>query len=156
MSRDPGPETEAERLERDAAIWHWLPPLNAQGSSLDFNVADTGAVGAINIERLNLVKRIIDESRQFVEQVYIPDLMAIAPFYLDWAGIGGGLRNYMSYGDLPTRGYGRPEFFKFPRGAILDRNLSEVHEVNGRDAEEIKDRISQMTPLWYHPPPVRR
>jgi hydrogenase large subunit len=103
-------------------------------------------VGAINTERLNRVRTLIDEAVTIVEQLYLPDLMAIAPFYLDWAGIGGGLTNYLAYGDLPTEGYGSPEAFKFPRGAILDRNLAEVHEVNGKDAEEIKEYV---THSWY-------
>jgi hydrogenase large subunit len=72
--------------------------------------------------------------------------MAIAGFYKDWAGIGGGLKNYLAYGDLPTRGYNQPDYFKFPRGAVLDRNLEEVHEVNGRDADEIREYIAHS---WY-------
>jgi len=103
-------------------------------------------VNAINTERLNHVRHLIQEAKTIVEQLYVPDLLTIAPFYLDWAAIGGGLTNYMSYGDLPTRGYGQPESYKFPRGAILDRNLNEVHEINGRDSEEIKEYV---THSWY-------
>jgi len=103
-------------------------------------------VNAINTERLNHVKALIEEATTIVEQLYIPDLMAIAPFYLDWAGIGGGLPNYLSYGDLPTRGVGNPDFFKFPRGAILDRNINEVHEIDARDTEQIKEYIAHS---WY-------
>lgn len=103
-------------------------------------------VNAINNERLNHVAKLIGDAIEFVEQVYIPDLLAVAPFYTDWASIGGGLKNYLAYGDLPTRGYNQPEYFKFQRGAILDRNLNEVHEVNGKDAEEIKEYISHS---WY-------
>ncbi|UCF39272.1 MAG: nickel-dependent hydrogenase large subunit [Acidobacteriota bacterium] len=103
-------------------------------------------VNAINTERLNLVGRLIKEAIEFVEKVYLPDLLAVASFYKDWAQWGGGLTNYLCYGDLPTRGYNQPESFKFPRGAILGRNLNEVHEVNGRDAEEIKEYISHS---WY-------
>jgi hydrogenase large subunit len=103
-------------------------------------------VNAINTERLNHVKALIEEATTIVEQLYLPDLMAIAPFYLDWAGIGGGLPNYLAYGDLPTRGVGSPDFFKFPRGAILDRNINEVHEVDGRDTEQIKEYIAHS---WY-------
>ncbi len=99
-------------------------------------------VNAINNERLNHVNKLIKDAIQFVEQVYLPDLIAVAGFYKDWAGIGGGLKNYLAYGDLPTRGYNQPDAFKFPRGAILGRNLNEVHEVNGRDAEEIKEYIA--------------
>lgn len=103
-------------------------------------------VNAINSERLNHVGKLINDAITFVEQVYIPDLLAIAGFYKDWAGIGGGLKNYLAYGDLPTKGYNQPDYFKFPRGAILDRNLNEVHEVNGRNAEEIKEYIAHS---WY-------
>ncbi len=103
-------------------------------------------VNAINMDRLNFVGSLINQAIDFVEQVYIPDLMAIAGFYKDWAAIGGGLKNYLAYGDLPTRGYGQPDYFKFARGAILDRNLNEVYPVNGRDAEEIKEYISHS---WY-------
>jgi hydrogenase large subunit len=103
-------------------------------------------VNAINTERLNHVGQLIGDAMTFVEQVYLPDLIAIAGFYKDWGSVGSGLRNYLVYGDLPTRGYNQPDFFKFPRGAILDRNLNEVHEVNGRDAEEIKEYI---THSWY-------
>jgi hydrogenase large subunit len=103
-------------------------------------------VNAINSERLNHVKKLIDDAITVVEQVYLPDVLAVAPFYPDWFSHGGGLENYLAYGDLPTRGYNHPDFFKFPRGAILGRNLSEVHEVNGRDEMEIREYVAHS---WY-------
>jgi len=103
-------------------------------------------VNAINTERLNQVRHLIKEAIEFVEQVYIPDLMAIASFYKDWGAVGGGLENYLAYGEFPTRGYNQPEFFKFPRGVILGRNLGEVHEVSGRDKDEIREYIAHS---WY-------
>ncbi len=99
-------------------------------------------VNAINSERLNQVGALIQEAITFVEEVYLPDLVAIAGFYKNWGAIGGGLPNYLAYGDLPTQGYNQPESFKFPRGAILNRDLSKVHEVNARDSEEIKEYIA--------------
>src|SRR5512141_2747194 len=50
---------------------------------------------ALNAERLAYVGRLFEEGKRFVEQVYIPDLLAVAGFYKDWAAIGGGLSNYM-------------------------------------------------------------
>ncbi len=113
------------------------------GVPCSFNLDE---VAAINTERLNHVGSLINEAIAFVEQVYIPDLLAIAGFYKDWAAIGGGLENYLAYGDLPTRGYGDVGSFLLPRGAILGRNLNEVHEVNGKDHAEIKEYISHS---WY-------
>lgn len=113
------------------------------GVPCSFNLND---VNAINTEKLNMVGRLLKQAAEFIEQVYIPDLMAIAGFYKDWGAIGGGLKNYMSYGDLPTKGYAYPEYFKFQRGAILDRDLSRVYDVNGKDENEIQEYISHS---WY-------
>ena len=81
-------------------------------------------VAAINSERLNLVSRLISQADEFVNEVYIPDLLAVASFYKDWAKWGGGLTNYLSYGEFPTKGYGQPESFKYARGVVLNRDLS--------------------------------
>jgi len=103
-------------------------------------------VAAINGERLNLVSRLISQADEFVNQVYIPDLLAVASFYKPWAGYGGGLTNYLSYGEFPTKGYGDPTSFKYPRGVVLNRDLSTVHPVNATDSQEIKEYIASS---WY-------
>jgi hydrogenase large subunit len=102
--------------------------------------------GTINMERLNFVHQVLKDAKTFVDQVYIPDVLAIAPSYLDWASIGGGLHNYMSFGDLPTNGINDPDSFKFPAGAILGRDLSKVHPVNPQDESEIQEFIKHS---WY-------
>jgi len=114
------------------------------GAPCSVNIDD---VNAINAERLAMVGKLFNDAKEFVNQVYIPDLLAVAPYYLDWAGIGGGLENYLAYGDLPTNGFADVENFKFPRGAILNRDLSKVHEVDGSDAEQVKEFISHS---WYN------
>jgi len=101
---------------------------------------------ALNAERLALVGKLIDDAIEIVDQVYIPDLLAVASFYKEWASIGGGLKNYLAYGDLPTNGIDDPGGFKFPRGAILDRDLSRVHEVDGADTDQIRESIVHS---WY-------
>ncbi len=101
---------------------------------------------ALNAERLAHVGQLFDDAVAFVNQVYIPDLLAVAGFYKDWGAIGGGLENYMAYGDLPVNGYGDPSQFKFPRGVILNRNLAEVLPVDGRSADEVQEFVSSS---WY-------
>ena len=107
---------------------------------------DTDEAAAINSERLNLVGTLIAEADEFVHEVYIPDLLAVASFYKDWAKYGGGLHNYLSYGEFPTQGYGQIQSFKYARGAVLNRDLSTVHPVNPRDSQEIKEYIAHS---WY-------
>ncbi len=112
------------------------------------NVDDVGAVGAINIERLNLVRTIIDRSIEFTEQVYLPDLIAIAGFYKDWLH-GGGLasKNVMSYGEFPERAndYGASSL-QMPRGAIINGDLSTVHDIDLEDRDEIQEYVDHS---WY-------
>ena len=91
---------------------------------------------------------LLKQAQDFVEQVYYPDLLAVAPYYLEWAGIGGGLENYLCYGDLPTQGFTNIASYKFPRGAILGRNLAEVHPVDPKDTQtDIEEFIDNS---WYN------
>ena len=113
------------------------------GAACSVNIEEANA---LNAERLAYVGTLFDQAREFIEQVYIPDLLAVASFYKDWGGIGGGLTNYLAYGDLPTNGYADVAKFKLPRGIILERDLSKVHEVDGHDVEQIKEFI---THSWY-------
>jgi hydrogenase large subunit len=113
------------------------------GAPCSLNLDDANA---INAERLAYVGKLLEDAKNFVEQVYLPDLIAVASFYKDWGAIGGGLTNYMAYGDLPTHGFGDPGKFKFPRGVIMDRNLSNVYEVDGHDPRQVKESIAHS---WY-------
>ncbi|WPQ66001.1 nickel-dependent hydrogenase large subunit [Chitinophaga sancti] len=103
-------------------------------------------VSGINAERLSLVKRILDEAKTFIEQVYIPDLMTIASYYKEWGSIGGGLGNFMVYGDLPWNGYRDVSSYKFPPGVILNKDLSKLYEVDLRNDGDVQEFI---THSWY-------
>ncbi len=104
---------------------------------------------AINIERLNYVKSLIQDAIQVVDNLYIPDLLAVASFYTDWAAIGGGLGNYMAYGDVPQNGIGDVSQFRMPRGVILNKNLNEVLPLDLADANQIEEEVAHS---WYEYP----
>jgi hydrogenase large subunit len=102
---------------------------------------------AINAERLAFVKKLLEEAKTFVNEVYIPDLLMIAEVYKDdWGKIGGGLTNYLSYGDFPTNGYDDVENYKMPQGIILNRDLSKVYPVDANSSDEIREYIYHS---WY-------
>ena len=103
---------------------------------------------AVNAERLAMVGKLFEDAKTFVDQVYIPDLLAIASYYKsDWGAIGGGLTNYLSFGDFPMNGYNNPDSFKMPRGAILNRDLSHIHEINADDPQQIQEYVNNS---WYN------
>lgn len=101
---------------------------------------------AINIERLNMVGDLIKQAAQIIDGLYIPDLFAVASFYPEWTRFGGGLGSYMVYGDVPQNGINDPSHFRFPRGVVLNKNLSEVLPLDLADAEQVREEIAHS---WY-------
>jgi len=101
---------------------------------------------ALDMVGLARVQEVIREMQAFVDQVYVPDTLAIAGFYKDWGGQGEGVGNFLCYGDLPAKGIDDPSGFLFPRGVILDRDLSTVHEVDLEAPDQIQEFISHS---WY-------
>ena len=107
---------------------------------------DLNSDSAINSARLAQVQNIINQMRAFVDQVYVPDTLAIASFYKDWGARGEGLGNFMTYGDFPTRGMDDPSSFLIPPGVILNRDLSQVHPVDLDAPDQIEEYVAHS---WY-------
>jgi hydrogenase large subunit len=109
------------------------------------NRAGAGAT-AVNVVGLQQVKNVIDSMRTFVDQVYVPDTLAIASFYKDWARQGEGVGNFLCYGDFPAKGTNDVAGFLVPRGAILDRDVSKIHEVDLNAEDQIQEYVAHS---WY-------
>ncbi|MES9941282.1 MAG: nickel-dependent hydrogenase large subunit [Candidatus Thiodiazotropha sp. 6PLUC2] len=107
---------------------------------------DLNSDSAINTKKLSQVQDVITKMREFTDQVYVPDTLAVAGFYKDWGERGEGLGNFMCYGDLPGTSMDDPDSFFFPSGVILDRDLSTVHPLDLNNADEIQEHISHS---WY-------
>ena len=107
---------------------------------------DLNSDSAINSKRLSQVQDIITKMRNFVDQVYVPDTLAIAGFYKDWGMRGEGVGNFMTYGDFPEKGMDDPSSYLIPPGVILDRDLTTVHDVDMNDADQINEYVAHS---WY-------
>ena len=104
---------------------------------------DPNSQNAINADKIAEINKYIAMAKEFVEQVYVPDVLAVAPFYLDWAKYGGGHLNYLSYGEYPEAQTGYPNGLWIPAGVILNGDLSKVYDV---DHEKITEYV---THSWY-------
>ncbi|MEA2094745.1 MAG: nickel-dependent hydrogenase large subunit [Pseudomonadota bacterium] len=141
---------EALVWQRDAAKLHTI--FGGKNPHPNFVVGgvaspiDLDSDSAVNAKRLAQVQDIISKMRTFVDQVYIPDLLAIAGFYKDWGSRGEGLGNFLTYGDFPEKGMDDPSSYMIPGGAILDRDLSTIHEVDMNAADEIQEQVAHS---WY-------
>jgi hydrogenase large subunit len=107
---------------------------------------DLNSDSAINAERLAQIQEIITQMRTFVDQVYVPDTLAIASFYKDWGAQGEGVGNFLCYGDFPAKGMDDPSSYLVPAGAILNRDLSTVHPVDMHTPDQIQEFIAHS---WY-------
>ncbi len=107
--------------------------------------AGTGAT-AVNVTGLQIVQNVIQSMRAFVDQVYLPDTLAIAGFYKDWGRLGEGTGNFLAYGDLPEDGINDPKKFLLPRGVIVDRDISKVHDVDLNAEDQIQEYVAHS---WY-------
>ena len=114
--------------------------VGGMATPLDIN-SDNG----IHAERLSHISQLIDEAMTFVNQVYIPDLLAIGSYYKDWTH-GGGINNYMSYGDFAPKDHYDISSYRMPRGVILNGDLSKIHDIDLKDTSQIKEFVDHS---WY-------
>jgi hydrogenase large subunit len=101
---------------------------------------------AVNVVGLQRVKNVIDSMRTFVDQVYVPDTLAVAGFYKDWAKQGEGVGNFLCYGDFPAKSMTDVKSFLVPRGVILNRDISKVHELDLNADDQIQEYVAHS---WY-------
>jgi hydrogenase large subunit len=113
-------------------------------SPISLNAGDAGGLSAtaLNMAGLGQIKSVIDKMKAFVDQVYVPDTLAIASFYKDWFERGEGVGNFLTFGDFPESGMEDPSTWMIPAGVILDRDLSTIHPININDPSEIQEFVS--------------
>jgi [NiFe] hydrogenase large subunit/hydrogenase large subunit len=138
---------EALDWQRDVIRLHTIfggknphPNFLVGGMACAINLDDTET---INTERLVDIQAMIKRAQEFVEQVYWPDLMAIAGFYNEWAAIGGGVPNFLAVGEFPEGAVDDLSKLYLPRGIILDKDLTKVLPY---DHQLVKEYI---TSSWY-------
>jgi len=81
------------------------------------------------------------ETQDFVKNVYIPDLLAVASFYKDWGAIGG-TTNFLAWGELPESDQ-EPESLFMPRGVIMNRDVAGVKMAT---QEQVTEHVAHS---WY-------
>src|SRR5688572_20964078 len=102
---------------------------------------DPNQQASINIGTIAAMRSLVAKAKDFVSRVYLPDILAVAPFYKDWAGLGAGVGNYMVYGEYPEDDSAKPTLY-IPSGVMFGRKL----QVFPLDTQKITE---QVTHSWY-------
>ncbi len=85
-------------------------------------------------ERMAEFVGLFQETKKFIDECYIPDLLAVASYYKDWAAIGG-TTHFMSFGEFPAVESDLNSRW-LPPGVILNRNIGQVDAFNPKLIEE--------------------
>lgn len=99
-----------------------------------------GTVWVPTEAKLDEVKFLWKTVRDWVANTFIPDTLAIAPFYLDAAGYGKGVGNYLAWGQFDAPDFD-PTKRTLPQGLLVgDLTLQQP------DAAKVKEYIEHS---WY-------
>ena len=104
------------------------------------------AATTLNVVTLGELRQIIQSMQTFVDQVYVPDTLAIAGFYKDWFARGEGLGNFLTVGDFPAPGGGDAATGLIPAGVILGRDLKAIQPLDLRDPAQVQEFVAHS---WY-------
>ncbi len=111
------------------------------GMATPLDPSNTKAITPASIAQM---RTLAAQALDFVTRVYMPDLQLVASFYKDWAAIGGGYGNFLSYGDFPSDNSGNPAKLWLPRGVIYNKNISAPPQP--LDQNLIKEYVARS---WY-------
>lgn len=131
-------------------------------------LAERDAPVALSDRGLDLVETFIAGATAFIENAYVPDVLLVAREHPAWARLGGGIGNYLAYGDFPEDDTSRPALF-LPRGRLVGGNLAVAEDVEqgavteyvaaahyryeGGDATGHRPLAERLDPEYGGPPP---
>ena len=131
---------EALKMQAKAARMHAI--FGAKNPHLQsLVVGGITSVKDLTPDRIAEFLYITKETQSFIENVYIPDLLAVASFYKDWGAVGG-CTNFLAWGDLPQSDK-EPESLFMPRGVIMRRNLAGMKMA---EQDKVTEHVAR---AWY-------
>jgi Ni,Fe-hydrogenase I large subunit len=104
----------------------WGGPVRATGEHP--RRPQTTAPAALSERGLLALQSLIDGAREFVERVYLPDVLYLADVYRDAARLGRGLGNVLAFGEFPEDDSDEPRLL-LPRGRLMDGDLATIDSV---------------------------
>lgn len=102
----------------------------------------------LSVERLLAIKEHIEAVKNFVQQVYLIDVAAVAAFYPEWTTIGRGVTNYLACPDFPLDEKGTK--FETVGGHIAGGKLESFKPIVKFGDEYFRDGVAESVKhSWY-------
>jgi len=112
------------------------------------NTINMDSQSTLTLERLMLIKTVIDELESFIKNAFLVDVGAIGAFYADWTQYGAGITNYLCAPDMPMDTKGT--VFDMPGGYIKGGDLGSYKAINSFNDEYFKQGVAESSKhSWY-------
>jgi hydrogenase large subunit len=112
------------------------------------NAIDLDSQSALSMDKLEMIKVLLDEVVKFVQQVYFVDVCAVAAMYPEWFRIGSGVKNYLAVPDLPLDS--KATMFDLPGGYIRHGEIGGVQAFKTASDPVFRQAVSEdVTHAYY-------
>jgi hydrogenase large subunit len=116
------------------------------GGKMPHNMAiiPGGVTATVTVDKIASFLWMLNELRDFVDNVYIPDVLAVAEAYADYFEIGAGCGNLLSYGSFDLEG-NNPDYTKRKR-LMKQGTVSTDLKLGALDMNKIMEYVKHS---WY-------
>jgi hydrogenase large subunit len=109
---------------------------------------NTENLATLNVERLAYLRALMVESRDFVQKVYYPDMLAIAGAYRDWFRYGAGVTNYLAVPEFAEDT--RNTRFALAGGTFYNGDLATFKQIRDHHDPQLIGNINEsVAHAWY-------
>ncbi len=103
---------------------------------------------SLNMEKITALRTLMGETRDFVQKVYYPDMLAIASAYKEWFSYGKGVTNYLAVPEMPEDTGNTT--FALPGGIIANGDITNARILtNYKDPALINGITENVAHAWY-------
>ncbi len=105
-------------------------------------------MATLNMERIAYLRTLMEETRDFVQKVYYPDMIAIASAYKEWFKYGAGVTNYLAVPEFPEDT--KNTQFGLNGGVFFNGDLSTFKAITTHQDQYLINNISEgVAHAWY-------
>jgi Ni,Fe-hydrogenase I large subunit len=143
----------------DAAVQHYIQALDMRLKAHELvalwagkvpmaqSITPGGVSQTVSVDKIASTLWRIRELKDFINNVYIPDVLAVAGVYKDYATVGVGYKNFLAYGVFPQDDGGNELLKRGRFTSGIDLDVDQVKITEDVAFSWYKDEIGRKHPL---------
>jgi len=111
------------------------------------NPINPDSAAVLTIERMQYVKKLIDDLKEFINEAYNTDVALLAAYYPEWNHIGKGQGNFLSHPEFPIDEAG--DNCVMPGGYIEGKDFTKFRKITSLHDKFIEDNVLESVKHSY-------